>query len=108
LPGNPVSSFVCFELFVRPAIASLAGRGFVGLSSMPAALTQPFVHRGERPTYHPAVLRQAEAGATIEPLAWRGSADLRGLSTGNSLAHFPAGDHTFAAGAMVEVLVLEG
>ena len=28
LPGNPVSSFVCFELFVRPAIAALAGRGF--------------------------------------------------------------------------------
>jgi molybdopterin molybdotransferase len=26
LPGNPVSSLVCFELFVRPAIARLAGR----------------------------------------------------------------------------------
>ena len=30
LPGNPVSSCVCFELFVRPAIAALSGRGFVG------------------------------------------------------------------------------
>jgi molybdopterin molybdotransferase len=108
LPGNPVSSFVCFELFVRPAIASLAGRGFTGASGVRAALTQPFVHRGERPTYHPAVLRKAEAGATVEPVAWRGSADLRGLSAGNSLAHFPAGDRTFAARELVEVLVLEG
>ena len=31
LPGNPVSSLVCFELFVRPAIAALAGRGFAQL-----------------------------------------------------------------------------
>ena len=36
LPGNPVSSLVCFELFVRPAIAALAGRGFTELVDGPA------------------------------------------------------------------------
>jgi molybdopterin molybdotransferase len=107
LPGNPVSSFVCFELFVRPAMAALAGRGFAGLTTCQAALTKPFVHRGERPTYHPALLRHTKAGSTVEPIVWRGSADLRGLSAGNSLAHFPAGDRTFTAGEKVEVFVLD-
>ena len=32
LPGNPVSSLVCFELFVRPALARLAGREIRRLS----------------------------------------------------------------------------
>ena len=32
LPGNPVSTFVCFELFVRPAIEGLSGRSGCGLS----------------------------------------------------------------------------
>ena len=38
LPGNPVSSFVCFELFARPAIAALSGRGFVGAPTIQARL----------------------------------------------------------------------
>ena len=38
LPGNPVSSFVCFELFVRPAIAALAGRGFAVSNPISARL----------------------------------------------------------------------
>ncbi|HVC99252.1 MAG TPA: gephyrin-like molybdotransferase Glp [Pirellulales bacterium] len=107
LPGNPVSSFVSFELFVRPALAQLAGRGFNGLATCHAGLTQPFIHRGERPTYHPAVLRQSAAGATVEPLAWQGSADLRGLAAANALVQFPAGDRAFVAGEAVEVLVMD-
>ncbi|HUY32317.1 MAG TPA: gephyrin-like molybdotransferase Glp [Pirellulales bacterium] len=107
LPGNPVSSFVCFELFVRPAIAQMAGRGFTGLATRQATLTEPFVQRGERPAYHPAVLRQSAAGATVAPLAWRGSADLRGLSAANALVHFPAGDRSFEAGEFAEVLLLD-
>ncbi len=107
LPGNPVSSFVSFELFVRPALAQLAGRGFNGLATCHATLTQPFIHRGERPTYHPAVLRQSAAGATVEPLAWQGSADLRGLAAANALVQFPAGNRTFEAGEAAEVLLLD-
>jgi molybdopterin molybdotransferase len=107
LPGNPVSSFVSFELFVRPALSQLAGRGFNGLATCRAVLTHSFIHRGERPTYHPAVLRQSAAGATVEPLAWKGSADLRGLAAANALVQFPAGNRTFAAGEAAEVLVLD-
>jgi molybdopterin molybdotransferase len=109
LPGNPVSTLVCFELFVRPALAKLAGRPTLGLSSSSQAdLAVPFVHRGERPTYHPAVLTRADNRAIVTPLPWRGSADLRCLATANVLAYFPAGDREFAAGETINVIALEG
>ena len=40
----------------------------------------------------------------IDPTAWQGSADLRGLIGANALALFPAGDHSYRAGEIVDVL----
>jgi molybdopterin molybdotransferase len=121
LPGNPVSSLVCFELFVRPAIQTLAGRGFFGLPRVQARLSQTFVLRGNRPTYQPAVLHglpdnagadgpllSSDAGSpTVEPLKWQGSADIRTLARSNALACFPTGDRSYAAGETLEVLLLD-
>ena len=115
LPGNPVSSFVCFELFVKPALARLAGReDQVQRRTVAAHLTSEFTHGGERPTYQPAVLANRErerpeslASRTVTPLPWAGSADLRGLVDANALVAFPAGDRSYAAGDEVQVLVLD-
>jgi molybdopterin molybdotransferase len=109
LPGNPVSSLVCFELFVRPAIARLAGRQFHGHSFLTAGLTKPHQQRGDRPTFHPARWRAAETEsglATIEPLSWQGSGDLRGLVAANALAYFPPGDRQFETGEIIKLLPL--
>jgi molybdopterin molybdotransferase len=61
LPGNPVSSLVCFELFVRPAIQKLSGREPVGLPRLTAQLAQDHQQRGDRPTYWPARLERGLA-----------------------------------------------
>jgi molybdopterin molybdotransferase len=61
LPGNPVSGLVCFELFVRPAIEKLSGRGAQCLSRTTAALTREHRQRGDRPTYWPAVIRPVDS-----------------------------------------------
>ena len=109
LPGNPVSSLVCFELFVRPAISKMAGRHWESPhATRSAKLTRPFNHRGDRPTYHPAVLVDSPEGPMVEPTAWKGSADLRGFIGANSLIVFPPGNREFAAGDAVEVLSLHG
>jgi len=110
LPGNPVSSLVCFELFVKLALARLAGReAIAALAGTSAELTSEFVHRGDRPTFHPAVLSHASGQSpSVTPLRWAGSADLRGLAEANALAVFPAGDRTFAAGESLTVLPLGG
>src|SRR5262249_1557689 len=56
LPGNPVSSLVCFELFVRPAIRTLMGYAVPGPIFVDAALREDFAYKTDRPTYHPARL----------------------------------------------------
>jgi molybdopterin molybdotransferase len=107
LPGNPVSSLVCFELFVRPALARLSGREVKEeLATTAARLTANFVHRGDRPTFHPAILSSGGESPAITPLPWSGSADLRGLSAANALAIFRAGDHDYAAGDNIESMPL--
>jgi molybdopterin molybdotransferase len=106
LPGNPVSSLVCFELFVRPLIGRLAGRNNTALEELAAELSIDFSHRGDRPTYHPARLSTIEGRTRIAPLRWQGSGDLRTLVEANALACFPAGDRAYRAGEMIRVLRL--
>jgi molybdopterin molybdotransferase len=107
LPGNPVSSMVCFELFVRTAM-----RRMQGVQPLPvfhqAELIGPFHHRGDRPTYHPAKLEFRGPLLTVEPTVWQGSSDLFGLAKANGLSYFPAGERHYAAGETVQVLWLEG
>jgi molybdopterin molybdotransferase len=106
LPGNPVSSLVCFELFVRPALAKLAGQEANALEQRTARLTTRHTRYGDRPTYFPARLFEQDGRAQVEPLAWKGSADLRTLADANCLALFPPSDEEFAEGTAVEVFLL--
>jgi molybdopterin molybdotransferase len=105
LPGNPVSSLVSFELFVRPALSRLAGREHSAQTKISARLARPFSHRGDRPTYHPAIVDRDAAEPTVDPVEWHGSADIRGFARGTALAVFPAGEREYAAGEWIEVLV---
>lgn len=114
LPGNPVSSFVCFELFVRPALAALAGRPNWQRQYYLGRIATAFRHRGDRPTYHPAIAVRTAAPQSAErlvhydvrPLPWQGSADLRTLSQANALALFPAGERSFEPGDELTLLLL--
>jgi molybdopterin molybdotransferase len=102
LPGNPVSSFVCFLLFVRPALAALAGRGFA-MASTTARLSAAQPPSGVRAGYLPARLSTGPE-AMVDLVSWQGSADLAALTQANCLAVFPAGTEPFEAGTPVEVV----
>jgi molybdopterin molybdotransferase len=110
LPGNPVSSLVGFLLFVQPCLQILAGLEARRPESCEGALAATYVHRGDRPTYHPARLARKEADPTamalIETLDWAGSADLLGLACAEGFALFPPGDRVFEAGEIVRFLRL--
>ena len=96
LPGNPVSSMVCFLLFVVPAIRALQGGPFATLSSLRATLTEAFKQRGDRPTYYPGVMESSDDGIIVKPLRWKGSADQLTLTMANCLVYFPAGKEAFS------------
>ena len=106
LPGNPVSSYVCFELFVRPALRALAGHANPGPVVRSLPLAEAVSLTTDRPTYHPAKLEPGDAGYTVGPLPWKGAPDLRGLQPADALLVLPPGDTNLAAGQLVRVVVL--
>lgn len=104
LPGNPVSSMVCFELFVRPALRRLMGISPAELTRVKAQLTQPHTTKGDRPTYQPARLEWRDDGPSVSAVPWVGSSDLRATVAANAMALFPIGDQSYAAGSIIEVI----
>ena len=104
LPGNPVSSLVCFELFVRPAIEILAGRGFTEWATIQGKLTHDYDHAGGRAACLPA--RLSTSGQDVEMLPWHGSADIASLAEANALALFPVEMRQFEPGAVISVFRL--
>lgn len=101
LPGNPASSLVCFELFVRPAIQILAGRppSAWHLPRERAVLVAEVKAAADRPVFLPCRLRTSGAVLEAEPLPWTGSSDLVGLAAGAALRGAAPGLIALAAGA---------
>jgi len=106
LPGNPVSSLVCFELFVRPALRAIAGHQQTVLERRSELLAHDFQHRGDRPTYFPGRRLVNEGESVIELLAWKGSADLTTLAQADCLACLPPGARNFSCGEPIAVYLL--
>ncbi len=105
LPGNPASSLVCFELFVRPALAILAGlpRDRWHLPRRLGVLTATAKAAADRPVYLPCRIARAGARLDVTPLPWTGSSDMVGLAVADGLVALPAGLKA-EPGADVEVL----
>lgn len=103
LPGNPVSTLVCFELFVRTAFRKLMGMSPPQPQPVDALLECEYRSRGDRPVYHPAVLRMTSEGYRARVVPWQGSSDLRATVEANAMIHIPAGERRYDPGAVVQV-----
>jgi molybdopterin molybdotransferase len=116
LPGNPVSTLVCHELFARPAIAALAGRGFSAPSHVTATLSHNFKYKGGRASCLPAAIEMSQSRKTadqthnllptVQILPWHGSADLAALARANGLVRLGTDPQQLTAGQVVEVMPL--
>ena len=101
LPGNPVSSLLGFEVFVRPALAKLAGGAPEELEErLGRARWQGDTLRAPgRQANVPATLRHGEDGVLeLHPLPFRGSADIVTAAAADALCIVPA-DGELANGA---------
>jgi molybdopterin molybdotransferase len=107
LPGNPVSAFVTFELFVRPVLRRLAGhRQPVARQSVHARLAEPVSKSPGRRAFL-RVRLQLEGGAWQARLAGgQGSHVLSALAFADGLAVVPEEVESLPAGAEVEVVLL--
>lgn len=98
LPGNPVSSLVCFELFVRTALRRLMGQEPARPPAIPARLRHEHRQPADRPTYHPANLVWTAQGPEISLVPWHGSSDLQATVAANAMAFVTGEAKTYAAG----------
>lgn len=108
LPGNPVSSLVCCELFVKTALRQLSGHKTPQPQTMPAKLKRDVPNIGTRPTFHPARLTISQDGSDdlVETVRWVGSADLCATAAANALIAFTEPDREYRAGECVPVYPL--
>jgi molybdopterin molybdotransferase len=104
LPGNPVSAFITFLLFVRPAILRLMGAGDDGLQlpRVPAILTSDLENDGDRPHYVRGQLREGKFTA----VGRQESHALYGLSRANALLRVSSNEN-LRAGTTVSVIALD-
>jgi molybdenum cofactor synthesis domain-containing protein len=111
LPGNPASVMVDFWLFVRPALARLAGRSDSWWRpAQPAVLAAPLPGGAAgRDRFLPAEVEWGEApdgGPLAWPLPPKGSHDLAAYARGNALVRVRAGAAPASPGARCEILPL--
>jgi molybdopterin molybdotransferase len=111
LPGNPVSSFVTFELFVRPVLRRLAGhRDVLGRPSVHARLTDRMTSSPGRRTFARVTLQPdpGTVGAWLASSAGgQGSHVLSALAAADGLAIVPEEIDELPAGAGVDVIRLD-
>ena len=100
LPGNPVSSLVCFELFVRTAIRRMQGLTDCLPRAESRQLTKSVSHHDPRPTYHPS---RCDSDNGVELVSWQGSSDLRATALADSMTLLPTGPLELAIGSRVMV-----
>ncbi|MFF4957274.1 molybdotransferase-like divisome protein Glp [Streptomyces sp. NPDC001222] len=104
LPGNPVSSYVSFELFVRPVIRTMMGLEDVhrprtrAVLQADKALTSPAGRR--------QFLRGRYADGTVTPVGGAGSHLIAALAQADALIVVPEDDTSVEPGAEVEVVLL--
>jgi molybdopterin molybdotransferase len=106
LPGNPVSSLVCFELFVRTALLALQGAREPGPAFAPGELAVSVRRNPERDEFLRARLRTDGGCALLEPLGGQESHMIARAAAADALVLAPRGEGELAAGSAVRYLAL--
>lgn len=105
LPGNPVSTIVCFAVFVAPLLAALCGQGEYTPPFAQARLRHEYRGKAGLTRFLPALLTHDIALPSVEVIAWQGSGDLAGTARANCFMVVPEEAAGLAAGTTVTVLL---
>jgi molybdopterin molybdotransferase len=106
LPGNPVSSLVCFYLYVLPALRTMMGLERVHLPSAAATLAGTLKTSIGMTEFVRCVLEGSADDLRARSTGTQSSGALHSLSVGDALIVAPPDVATLAAGARVRVVLL--
>jgi len=99
VPGNPVSTFVIFELFIKPLLLRMMGHEWQPVIIKGILAQEIRRKRTERAAYYPVVYKEGQ----VYPLPYHGSAHIHALTRANGLICLARGQQKIAAGSTVDV-----
>jgi len=106
LPGNPVSSYVGYHVFILPVIRKLSGRENPSRLIIQAALDSD-LRSNERESYIPATIKKDTNQYKVTPAQNQSSGNLYSLVQTNSLIILPGGVEFFKANDKVNVWIFD-
>ena len=106
LPGNPVSAFVGYEIFIRSAIFRMIGLTNEEPNIISVSLGEPIESDG-RESYLRAIVIREEGRRMAHLTGHQGSGNLRSLVQANALLIIPAGVKSLPLNSMVDAILLK-
>lgn len=107
LPGNPVSTMVTFELFVRPAIRKMAGYLLPFRRSVPVRSAESITLKPRLQHFLRAVVTETAAGSEARLTGPQGSGILTSMARANALLVIPEGQFETPVGATIAAIRLD-
>jgi molybdopterin molybdotransferase len=107
LPGNPVSTMVTFELFVRPAIRAMAGHRLPYRRSVPVRMAEKVTLKPKLQHFLRGIVTETGQGLEARLTGPQGSGILTSMVLANALLVIPEGQFETAAGATVQAIRLQ-
>jgi len=105
LPGNPVSAFVGYEVFIQPALQKLSGGRIRASEHVRAILSEPIESDG-RESYLRGIVEKRSGDLKARPLGHQGSGNLLSLVRANALLIIPSEVKSLPSGAEVEAWLI--
>ena len=105
LPGNPISTQVCFHLFVAPFLRALAGEIDPHPQFAEARLAHPVPGGPAVTRFLPAELTSSWSSVSVALVGWQGSGDMASNARANCYCVLPPHSGELAAGDAVRVLL---
>jgi len=106
LPGNPVSAFVGYEVFVRPALLHMVGLNETSRFQLKVNILEAIESDG-RESYLRAVIKLQEGNWIARLTGHQGSGNLLSLVQANALLIIPSGVKSLPSGAVVDAWLLD-
>lgn len=104
LPGNPVATFLIFEILVKPFLYRLAGHDYQPMT-VEARLTQPL--RRKKTHRQGSIPVRFTAPGEVEPVEYHGTAHINAMAPAHGFLFIPIGQTGFERGDLVRVRLLQ-
>lgn len=103
MPGNPVSTFIQFELLVKPFIYAMMGSDFKPETFLMPLGTSIKRHNASRESIIPVTVREGK----VYPLEYHGSAHINAIASSNYVISIPMGVKEIAEGKLIDVRLIQ-